>query len=72
MKASARRSVLVILGTAAALLQWVTPSSVNASPTVGGTLVVAQSADPTSLDPYRYGSTNDRSIISTVARWVIE
>ena len=66
MKTSARRSVLVILGTAAALLPWVASSAVDASPAVGGTLVVAQSADPTSLDPYRYGSTNDRSIITNM------
>ncbi len=38
----------------------------------GGVLVVAQSADPTSLNPYRFGSTNDRSIITNIFDSLIE
>ncbi|MBI5088400.1 MAG: ABC transporter substrate-binding protein [Actinobacteria bacterium] len=38
----------------------------------GGVLVVAQSADPTSLNPYRFGSTNDRSIITNMFEPIIE
>jgi ABC-type transport system substrate-binding protein len=48
-------------GTAAATSTAPAPSGDS-----GGTLVVAQSADPTSLDPYRYGSTNDRNIIANM------
>jgi peptide/nickel transport system substrate-binding protein len=38
----------------------------------GGVLVVAQSADPTSLNPYRFGSTNDRSIITNIFEPLVE
>ncbi|HQZ32901.1 MAG TPA: ABC transporter substrate-binding protein [Ilumatobacteraceae bacterium] len=38
----------------------------------GGVLVVAQSADPTSLNPYRFGSTNDRSIITNMFDTLVE
>lgn len=38
----------------------------------GGTLVIAQSADPTSLHPNRFGSTNDRNIITNIYDTLVE
>ena len=35
-------------------------------------LTVAQSADPTSLSPYRFGSTNDRNIITNIYDTLVE
>lgn len=43
-----------------------TASATDTAPTRGGTLVVAHTADPTSLSPYRYGSTIDRNIITNI------
>lgn len=42
------------------------PASVSAAAPPGGTLVIAHTADPTSLSPYRYGSTIDRNIIINI------
>lgn len=38
----------------------------------GGTLTIAQSADPTSLHPNRFGSTNDRNIITNIYDTLVE
>jgi len=38
----------------------------------GGTLVIAQSADPTGLHPNRFGSTNDRNIITNIYDTLVE
>lgn len=38
----------------------------------GGVLIVAQSADPTSLNPNRFGSTNDRNIITNIYDTLVE
>ena len=38
----------------------------------GGVLTIAQSADPTSLSPYRFGSTNDRNIITNIYDTLVE
>lgn len=38
----------------------------------GGTLVIAQPADPTGLHPNRFGSTNDRNIITNMYDTLVE
>jgi len=49
-----------------------TPADTPDDSQQGGVLVVAQSADPTSLNPYRFGSTNDRSIITNMFDTLVE
>ena len=41
-------------------------------PSAGGVLVIAQSADPTGLHPNRFGSTNDRNIITNIYDTLVE
>ena len=41
-------------------------------PTAGGVLVIAQAADPTGLHPNRFGSTNDRNIITNIYDTLVE
>lgn len=54
------------VGLGAAAVPLVTASVHAAAPVSGGTLVVAHAADPTSLSPYRFGSTIDRNIITNI------
>jgi peptide/nickel transport system substrate-binding protein len=42
------------------------------APSEGGVLVIAQSADPTGLHPNRFGSTNDRNIITNIYDTLVE
>lgn len=67
MNVSIRRLSWVLTGVAAlaAAAPW-TSASAQSDVSAGGTLIVAQSADPTSINPYRFGSTNDRSIITNM------
>lgn len=48
------------------------PTTTAPSEEAGGTLVIAQSADPTSLHPNRFGSTNDRNIITNMYDTLVE
>jgi len=38
----------------------------------GGTLIVSHSADPTSIYPFRFGSTNDRNVITNIYDSLVE
>jgi peptide/nickel transport system substrate-binding protein len=49
-----------------------TTSADAGGPQSGGVLTVDQGADPTSIDPNRFGSTNDRNIITNMYDTLVE
>jgi ABC-type transport system substrate-binding protein len=71
MKTSHWRSVGVVGAVIAIAAPMATHVEAASTPT-GGTLVVAHTADPTSLSPYRFGSTIDRNIITNIYDTLVE